>query len=316
MNKTEGFKTEMYKVAILMSTYNGEDYLGEQINTILRQKNVEIDLYVRDDGSKDETLQIVEDYRKKYKNIFLIEGINFGVGNSFMELVYQVPKKYDYYAFADQDDVWLLEKIIKAIEFIRNEKGPVLYASNQTIVDQRLIKRGNRYDTEPDVSYKQIMCNNLIAGCTMVWNNTLCSLLSDVKRRPSAELLQNRIHDVWVAMVASVIGKILYDSNSYILYRQHNANVVGVKGTNVFFEWKRKIADSKFRNGRSAICNEVLKCFGDLVYCKDVYNNLLTYSKYKESFKFRMLLIKDESLLNHTKENRLSLKLKIALGLF
>lgn len=306
----------MYKVAVLMSTYNGEKYLREQIDSILNQINVDLDLYIRDDGSKDSTVHIMEEYRKTHKNIFLIVGSNLGVGNSFMEVVYQVPKKYDYYAFADQDDVWLPEKIIKAIEFIRNEKGPVLYTSNQTIVDQELKIIGNRYNTEPDVSYLQIMSNNLIAGCTMVWNAKLCVLLNETKRRPYKELLNNRIHDVWVAMTAAVVGRVFYDSNSYILYRQHHDNVVGVKGTNLFFEWKRKIADSKLRNGRSRICNEILNCFGDQINNKEIYNNLNIYSNYKENFRRRMMLIKDETLLHYTSENKWSLKLKIVLGLF
>lgn len=94
----------MYKVAVLLSTYNGSKYIKEQIDSILSQEGVNIDIYIRDDESTDETVNIIYEY--KSNNIFLTEGKNIGVGNSFMELLYSVPEIYDYYAFADQDDIW------------------------------------------------------------------------------------------------------------------------------------------------------------------------------------------------------------------
>lgn len=109
-------------VAVLMSTYNGEKYIKEQIESILGQENVSVEIFIRDDGSIDHTVDIVE----KYDNINIIRGENIGVGNSFMELVYKVPNSFEFYAFADQDDIWLNNKMEKGIEKIRHQKGPMV----------------------------------------------------------------------------------------------------------------------------------------------------------------------------------------------
>ena len=86
---------KIHNIAVAMSTYNGELYIKEQINSILQQKNVKVDLFIRDDGSKDKTLEILESYAKKWNNIHIVKGKNLGVGNSFMELLYSIGCKYD-----------------------------------------------------------------------------------------------------------------------------------------------------------------------------------------------------------------------------
>ena len=197
----------MNKVAVLMSTYNGERFLRQQIDTILDQENVAVDLYIRDDGSTDTTKDIVEEYQRNHKNIVFIKGKNAGVGNSFMKLLYSVPDRYDYYAFSDQDDIWKSDKLAKAIVAIQ-KSGCCLYGSNQECVDAEGNTMGLRYDDYRKINLKpfEIMCRNDIAGCTFVFTRDLYELLKE--RRPSNDLLKLRIHDVWVAMVASVVGEI------------------------------------------------------------------------------------------------------------
>lgn len=94
------------KVIVLMSTYNGEKYLKEQIDSILNQVKVEVFLMIRDDGSSDNTIAILKEYERQNRNIKIIKGKNIGVGNSFMQLLYNSAEA-EYYAFADQDDVWV-----------------------------------------------------------------------------------------------------------------------------------------------------------------------------------------------------------------
>ena len=95
-----------------MSTYNGEKYLSQQIDSILNQKEIDVHLFIRDDGSYDNTWKLLEEYKQKYEKINIISAKNVGVGNSFMNLLYSVPNIYDYYAFSDQDDIWEPNKII------------------------------------------------------------------------------------------------------------------------------------------------------------------------------------------------------------
>lgn len=138
----------MYKVAILMSTYNGSRYLSEQIDSILCQEGADVTLYIRDDGSSDQTIDIIKKYAKKYQNIILTTGQNVGVGNSFMQLVYDCPDDFDYYAFSDQDDIWLKEKLKVAIDNIKQKDTPTLYASNQMLVDENGKQISLRYSKD------------------------------------------------------------------------------------------------------------------------------------------------------------------------
>ena len=306
----------MNSVAVLLSTYNGEKYLREQINSILEQEGVNLDLYIRDDGSSDNTVNIIKEYTLSHKNVTGYKGSNLGVGNSFMGLLYRVPKQYDYYAFSDQDDYWLPNKLQKAVERICKNDEPVLYASNQTVVDQDMKETGKRYISDPSIDYRQIVSSNMISGCTMVWNAQLCELLSEDNRKPGKELLECRIHDVWVALAAAVIGTIVYDPKSYILYRQHKDNVVGASGISVISGWFEKMKSGKTRKGRSRICNEIIKCFEDKITDSEVKKTLIRYGHYSETIKSRIELMGDKSVYDYSNETAIGLIIKIALGLF
>lgn len=241
-------------VAVLMSTYNGVKYIKEQIESILGQENVSVEIFIRDDGSIDHTVDIVE----KYDNINIIRGENIGVGNSFMELVYKVPNSFEFYAFADQDDIWLNNKMEKGIEKIRHQKGPILYCSNQRLIDKYGSEIGVRFNRNPDLSSEKIFVQNSATGCTMIWNRELQNIL--LKKRPAKELLYSRIHDVWVAMVASICGTIIYDKNGYILYRQHENNVVGARKKtrkDILVQQIKKIKRKDLRCGRSLLAKQM-----------------------------------------------------------
>ncbi len=307
----------MNRVAVLMSTYNGVKYLKEQMDSILTQEGVDVTLFIRDDGSSDGTIDILKEYVETYKNIILNVGDNLGVGNSFMQLVYDCPDDYDYYAFADQDDIWLGEKLKKAVSKIGEETQPVLYCSNQILVDKDLKTIGMRYSGALSTSYMQILFGNKFAGCTMVWNRPLQKILSDEKRRPSMMLLRNRIHDVWVAMVASVVGLIIYDEDSCILYRQHENNVVGVKKENITKEWRKKILQKELRNGRSKLASEIYSKFLDIMIDdKEMRDNLELCATYKDTWKKKIKLLKNKELRNCSTNNELLYNIKILLNLF
>ena len=306
----------MYQVAVLMSTYNGEKYVVDQMDSIRAQKGVGIDLYIRDDGSSDRTLDTLEEYAKKYSNIFIQKGDNIGVGNSFMSLVYAVRSNYDYFAFADQDDIWLEAKVQTAIHSIEKTTSPALYVSNQTLVDKDLEVLGSRFSSAPSTEFRQILCQNKVSGCTMVWNRCLQDLLSDPARRPSKQLLANRIHDVWVAMTAAVTGEIIYDSDSYILYRQHQDNVVGVKKTNIIRQWMRKIVNIEEQNGRSKLAKETVKAFEDCIQDADILSTLKTYGFYRHDPVRKKQLLHDKSMVQYSGEKRGMFRLKVLLNLF
>lgn len=130
-------------VAVVMSTYNGEKYLSEQIDSILTQKDVHVELFVRDDGSTDTTRDIISNFMEKNKNIHADFGENLGWAKSFLTELFSVPS-FEYYAFSDQDDVWKPEKLIAGIKAIRHEEEqhgknfPVVWHSSFIFADSNL----------------------------------------------------------------------------------------------------------------------------------------------------------------------------------
>lgn len=279
-------------VAVLMSTYNGEQYIREQIDSILNQKDVKVYLLIRDDGSMDNTPLICKEYIDEYSNINFYQENNIGVGKSFMELL-KVAPKVDYYAFADQDDVWLEDKLIRAIVNIKSIKEkydkPVLYTSNQVLVDRNLNPYGMRFAKKPRHDLTQEVVSNSLSGCTMVMDLSLRNIIIDKKNKPQDYFLNTRLHDTWVMIVANIVGVIIYDDDSRILYRQHERNVVGVKTLSFMQKIKDKytrLTSGKFRGNRSRLASFILSCFKkqltieqkiDLEYiaeCKSIFGAL------------------------------------------
>lgn len=301
------------RVAVLMSTYNGENYLREQIDSLVQQEGVETSIFVRDDGSQDRTLEILASY-KDHLVVMENEGQNLGVGTSFMETLYQAGTEYDYYAFCDQDDVWFTDKLLQAIENIGSSQTPTLYCSNQTLVNQDLEEIGLRHAQPINTASLQILNDNPVTGCTMVWNQALQELLHQPKNRPSHDVLKVRIHDVWVAMVASTVGDIIYDPNSYIYYRQHEHNVVGVRKENLYANWYKKLCNKSKRNGRSLLAKEIVEKFSDKIE-DTTLSDLKIVSDYQRSFSSKMALIRNNHLFSLSNEPKWAIRLKILLNL-
>ncbi|MBF0777816.1 glycosyltransferase family 2 protein [Streptococcus cuniculi] len=301
------------RVAVIMSTYNGENYLREQIESLVQQEGVEIRIFVRDDGSQDRTPEILASY-KEHLAVIENEGQNLGVGNSFMETLYQAGTEYDYYAFCDQDDVWLPNKLLEAVESIGNTPKPTLYCSNQTLVRKDLEPIGLRHAQPINTSSLQILNDNPVTGCTMVWNRELQEILHQPKNRPSRDVLKVRIHDVWVAMVASTVGDIIYDTSSYIYYRQHEHNVVGVRKENIYVNWYKKFRDKSKRNGRSLLAKEIVEKFSDRIG-EGTLSDLKIVSGYQRNFSAKMALIRHSHLFSLSNESKWAIRAKILLNL-
>lgn len=225
----------MIKVCVLMSTFNGEKYLFEQVNSIFNQKEVDVYLYVRDDGSNDETLGVWFELQNRYLNrIFLDKGENIGWESSFLKLIYSVPMKFDYYAVADQDDVWDENKLINGIRMF-NSSSPRLYTSNVECVDSQLRHLFMLYTSQND--YEEI--DNCFAvgkspyGCTFIWNNSLQAIVR------SACIPEKTIaYDQWIHLIARCNGSVIIDRKSYIKHRIHGNNACGVS-TNILGRVKK-----------------------------------------------------------------------------
>ena len=162
------------RVQILLSTYNGEKFLEEQLESILNQKgDFLLKILVRDDGSRDGTLEILEKYSKKIE-MQIIRGENIGVNNSLRELFMNCDIDCDYFAISDQDDVWLENKLQTAIESLsKNENKLKMFASRSLVTDINMNVVGKTQDPGNRLSYYNAMVQNVCPGHTQVFNKNV-----------------------------------------------------------------------------------------------------------------------------------------------
>ena len=243
-----------YKIAVLLATYNGGKYIREQLDSLFQQSCDQFHLYVRDDGSSDDTIKIVEEFRQKYSDrITILEDSqkHRGAAKSFMYLLENVDS--EYYMFCDQDDIWMLEKIektlarMKEVEKVIADAGntaqvngtaamsgsaaknvPILVATDLGVVDEQLnlLSESFNKDLKIDVFRKhpELICvRHVVTGCTMMFNRAAKE--ASLPMSPRATM-----HDEWVALCVHFKGGIISIlDEATILYRQHTSNTLGAE---------------------------------------------------------------------------------------
>ncbi len=222
-----------------MSTYNGERFLKEQIDSILSQEGVEIRLLVRDDGSKDHTCEILSDYASRHQNIAWKACKNVGFVKSFSALVRmalnketgirgdretrrQGDKEIDFYAFADQDDIWMPKKLITACRALsgKDASKPNLFTSNSMQIDAEgreleLFHKG----PEPRFRKGNVLVFGTEQGCSMVFNRRAMELYAECEP-------QLTWHDRWLYHICYFLGSVTYDHHPLFYYRRHEHNAL------------------------------------------------------------------------------------------
>lgn len=218
-------------VEILMATYNGADFVAEQIKSILNQSYTQWHLIINDDCSTDGTYKILRDYEKKYPDKISVSQSKVNsknAKNNFFFMLHNTTA--DYIMFCDQDDCWLPDKIKLTLEAMRkNEENnvPVLVHTDLRVVDSSLNTVSESMFKAQKLNYKKnkpnnLVVQNIVTGCTVMINKPLAQLL---QHTPQAV----EVHDWWIGVVASVFGKIIFINEPTILYRQHSLNVCGAK---------------------------------------------------------------------------------------
>lgn len=223
------------KVNVLMSTYNGERYVKEQLESILCQTYSNVEIYVRDDCSKDGTLSILREYEERGL-IHLEAGENLGFVGSFQWLIANGGDA-DYYAFADQDDVWLEDKLKMAVEKLEDTPAdvPVLYFSNYDYYDGDLNFMAHRDPKKPNVSFLNSMVDCVSLGFNSVFNRKAKDMVTEQMPTKSTG------HDWWMYMVCVGMGEVVFDERPTVKYRRHNNNVSGRKDSFIKFQiWRFK----------------------------------------------------------------------------
>lgn len=295
-----------YKVTVLMSTYNGEKYIKQQLDSIFNQKKVNVRVLVRDDGSVDKTQEILDQYSKE-KNLEWYSGENIRTAKSFVNLINHVSLDSDYYSFSDQDDVWQSTKLIKSIQKIKNIKGPALYAGNYNLVDSDLNPISNTNMHMTTTSFNQALVYSCCTGCTVVINK---ELLKDLRGKYPRYLF---MHDDWIHKVCLGIGgKVVYDETPLMLYRQHSNNVEG--GKHNFLDKVKKVANDKKNNTHimRKQLEEIIRLYGHKLTSRNynLANDIIRRSK--GNLIVRTFLVFDPKY-QITKSKKLNREFKISI---
>ena len=206
-------------IAVVMSTYNGCEFVSDQIESVLAQDVSSLALYVRDDGSTDGTLQILEEYERRGQ-LTLLRGKNVGVVASFIEAISLVPPEVPYIALCDQDDVWHPDKLSRALEVLSSHDGekPLYYCAEYMFCDAEMRPQSRSHLARGTLDLAKMLYENATSGNTCVINRALAERVA----RAGAQGVY--CHDWWLALVASALGEVVHDDFSCLEYRRTGSN--------------------------------------------------------------------------------------------
>lgn len=227
-------------IAILLCTYDSRKFLTEQLNSFDRQSHINWSLYISDDNSQDNTLDIIDNYKNKrpQRKISVQQGPQKGFSLNFLSLVNDTAIHSDYYAYSDHDDIWWNDKLERAVDWLDTIPSsiPALYCSRTCLVDDGLNNIGLSPLFSHPPSFANAIVQNIAGGNTMVFNNAARHLLQKINNEKGVVS-----HD-WLTyqVVTSCGGEVFYDSHPTLNYRQHNENLIGANN-----HWKARLSRMK-----------------------------------------------------------------------
>lgn len=248
---------------VIIATYNGSDYISQQIDSILSQTVKPNQILIRDDGSTDNTMEIILEYQRQHDCVKVIDGCsNLGYIKNFNELTKYT--KSDVVFFCDQDDVWKENKAECLIsEFILGEASAIF--TNATITDGSLKKIGYLFDVNGfynnQMTLNQLLRRNFVTGATLAVKRCYLNTIT-----PFPDMIP---HDFYIAIHSILDGKLFFIDKCLIKYRQHENNVVGLVKRKTIFS---KISD--FNQLRL----QWIKSVNLLSFVSDIFKNKLDSS--------------------------------------
>ena len=297
------------KVTVLLSTYNGDRFLQQQLQSLYEQTYPNVKILVRDDDSKDDTCRILAAEYQRGAIELLESHENLGVVGSFFTLLsYAARTDTEYVAFCDQDDVWHSNILTRAVSLLGPVSHcPVLYCSCLEIVDDLLQPLG--FSSMPRrIGFGNALVENIVTGCTIVLNRKAIDLLCQ-QQLP----FDISVHDWWCYLVVSCFGEIIFDDQALIQYRQHDNNTIGA-ASSCLAVLKRKF--TRLFNNRQWISKQAA-IFHDLftkqlppAQCELVEHLL----KAKSSFRYRVGLALSPNIWRQKCADSLILRIIILLN--
>lgn len=238
----------MSEITVVMTAYNGEKYIREQIDSILHGSFTDFEIHVCDDGSTDRTREIIADVAMRDSRVtpFFNEK-NKGVIRNFLEGAANAESPY--IMFSDQDDVWLADKLSKSLQEIKKQEKkwgqdvPLVVFADAKVVDGNLNELAPSFHRAGHLNTKKIdlahlLMENKLIGCTMIMNRAMAELL-----KGELPVKDMRMHDWWIGLIGAALGKVVYLPEPLLLYRQHGNNIVGSKSFTGYI--KKRLASLK-----------------------------------------------------------------------
>ena len=276
-------------VYVVMSSYNGEKYIRQQIDSILSQEGVKVKLVIRDDGSSDGTRTILDTY-KENESIDIWLGENIGYSKSFLALIHSVDESAEYIAISDQDDIWDKDKLKCALETIKkaDQSLPILYSCGRRLLINGEIKQVSSNYIE--YGFNGFTNGYALQGCSMVINKPLKRLvdLYTYQYMPC-------IYDALIMQICKYnSGIVLCDKSPHFTYRIHNNNSVGIN-SGVFGEIK-KLISREYMPHTDEMCMQLLETYTDGI---DPENQRICreLSNYKKGIRNKLSIIFDGGIL-------------------
>lgn len=235
-------------VGIILCTFNGAQYLNEQLSSIVAQKYKNWRLFVSDDGSKDQTMELLYAFRNRYgeDKVVIFEGPKQGPAKNFLSLVNFVHEQCEYFAFCDQDDIWHEDKLSRATTILDNviDNRPVLYCSSTIYISKFGDYLQGSYLFKKPPSFKNSLVQSIAGGNTMVFNKAAANILAKTPLSINLEA-----HDWWTyILITGCDGQVYYDPNPTVDYRQHSSALVGENRTlRAKLTRIKKLLDGRFR---------------------------------------------------------------------
>lgn len=256
--------------AILLSTWNGAEYLRPQVDSILNQTIRNFLLIVRDDGSVDGTRAMLDEYVDRDARIIVHHGRNLGAAGSFLDLLRLGRGTAAAYFYADQDDVWQADKLALMTESLRrfDPCKPALYYTAVRLVDANARPLQRQLPFLPPPSFGQAIVQGIAQGCVMALNDSLLNLLAGRLPDPSKLVM----HDMWTMMAAAAFGVVAGDPIATVSYRQHGRNVFGGQtGLNLFKTRVRRVLRGEQAGRLAAQAQEFGRMFSDILAAEHRY---------------------------------------------
>lgn len=298
-------------VVVLLATFNGSRYLRQQLDSIAAQSHKRWRLVVADDGSLDDTLDVVRSFSKEQPGrVRVVEGDRVGSARDNFFRLLRVAGPAPYFAFCDQDDVWSndkLERLVRECQDTSTDDSPCMVYSDLAVVDEHLGLLNSSFlqqiRARPyQISHKNLLAENAIPGCAMLFNSTLAEIFLAREFNQASAIM----HDWWIALLASTVGRISYVPVPLVNYRQHATNTLGtVDRSGLKFALTKLFGGDRSNSVRTYIqAAEFLQAYGDLLEFS-VQKDIHLFASLDHRHKFaRILLILKHRMLKQTLARR------------